>query len=178
MHEKFEVLKKLGAGDFQHLNGSLEAHLKGTQKILESWSGSETLQTAGLFHAAYGTSAFEENMVSLNQRKEIAAVIGESEEALVYLYCSCDRDHVFSQFGKKQTINFKDRFTNSVFELSETDARLFCELTVANELELVYSSDEFKQMHGVSLFSLFKKLTPYLSKSAKQAYIAELSIFE
>lgn len=37
MHEKFEVLKKLGAGDFQHLNGSLEAHLKGTQKILESW---------------------------------------------------------------------------------------------------------------------------------------------
>lgn len=117
-------------------------------------------------------------MVSLNQRKEIATIIGEAEEALVYLYCSCDRDYVFNQFGKNKTINFKDRFTNSVFELRETDAKLFCELTVANELELVYSSDEFKQMHGASLFSLFQNLAPYLSETAKQAYVAELSIFE
>ena len=85
---KFETLQEMGAGDFQHLNGSLESHLKGTESVLRNWGSGELLQVAGLFHAAYGTAGFDENMVSLNQRQEIAHVIGEAEEELVYLYCS------------------------------------------------------------------------------------------
>nr|WP_017105461.1 MULTISPECIES: hypothetical protein [Vibrio] len=64
--EKFVRLQELGAGDFQHLNGSLEAHLKGTEQVLINWGGSVLLQIAGLFHAAYGTAGFDENMVSLS----------------------------------------------------------------------------------------------------------------
>lgn len=177
MKEKFELLRHLGAGEFQHLNGTLEAHLKGTEKILKNWQSSETLRTAGLFHAAYGTDGFDEQMVSLNQRNEIAKIIGKPVEALVYLYCSCDRSFVFEQFAKNETIYFKDRFNKSTFKLDESDVRLLCELTVANELELVYSSSEFKLEHGSNLLSLFKTLNPYLSDKAQQAYNAELAEF-
>ncbi len=170
MDKRFELLKSLGAGDFQHLNGDLQSHLKGTANILKSWGASETLQTAGLFHAAYGTTGFDQTMVSLEQRHAIANVIGEQAEALVYLYCSCDRNVVFPQFGRGSEIVFRDRFTNESLQLSQQDLHLFCELTVANELELVYSSEKFKQQHGSGLFALFCRMEGFLSDPARQAY--------
>lgn len=173
--DKFTMLKQLGAGDFQHLNGSLEAHLKGTESILKQWGSSELLQTAGLFHAAYGTAGFDENMVSLNQRQEIAQVIGDAEEALVYLYCSCDRDFVFAQFGNVDPIEFKDRFNGKLFTLKPQTAKQLCELTVANELELVYSSEEFKAKYGSELLELFQRMDDYLSPQARSAYRSALS---
>lgn len=176
--EKFKMLQALGAGDFQHLNGSLEAHLTGTKNILANWGSSDLLQVAGLFHAAYGTAGFDEKMVSLSQRQDVARVIGCNEEALVYLYCSCDRDYVFPQFGKALEIEFKDRFTGSTFVLDSNALNLFCELTVANELELVYSSETFKVKYGAGLYSLFKGMDDYLSLEAKTAYKSALSSFE
>ncbi|EGA67480.1 DUF6817 domain-containing protein [Vibrio brasiliensis] len=173
--DKFTMLKQLGAGDFQHLNGSLEAHLKGTQAVLNEWNSSELLQTAGLFHAAYGTAGFDENMVSLNQRQEIAQVIGDAEEALVYLYCSCDRDFVFAQFGNVDPIEFKDRFNGKLFTLKPQTAKQLCELTVANELELVYSSEELKAKYGSELLELFQRMDDYLSPQARSAYRSALS---
>ncbi|OIQ26530.1 DUF6817 domain-containing protein [uncultured Vibrio sp.] len=175
--DKFAILQELGAGDFQHLNGSLEAHLKGTAEVLRNWGSSELLEVAGLFHASYGTAGFNENMVSLNQRQQIARVIGHDEEALVYLYCSCDRDYVFPQFGKAQEIQFKDRFNGSVFSLDHAMTALFCELTVANELELVYSSAEFKSQYGAELWELFQDMDRFLSSEAKTAYKSALSDF-
>ncbi|HDY7869289.1 TPA: hypothetical protein RQK36_004418, partial [Vibrio vulnificus] len=115
--------------------------------------------------------------VSLSQRQEIAQIIGSDEEALVYLYCSCDRDYVFPQFGKMLEIQFKDRFTGSTFKLDNAVAKLFCELTVANELELVYSSEEFKLKYGAELFELFQGMDSYLSPEARNAYKSALSTF-
>ena len=175
--DKFGMLQELGAGDFQHLNGSLEAHLKGTEKVLMDWGSSELLQIAGLFHAAYGTAGFDEHMVSLSQRQEIARIIGSDEEALVYLYCSCDRDYVFPQFGKVLEIQFKDRFTDSIFKLEGRRLKAFCELTVANELELVYSNQEFKHTYGTELFELFNRMDSLLSLEARKAYQSALSSF-
>lgn len=177
MDKQFAKLESLGAGDFQHLNGSLEAHLKGTESILESWGADEILRAAGLFHAAYGTAGFDASMVSLSQRKEISAVIGNEAEALVYLYCSCDRDYVFPQFGKSAPIRFKDRFDDSSFILSYEQANLFCELTVANELELVYTSNEFKRKYGSELWQLFESMENYLSSKAQIAYKSALAEF-
>jgi hypothetical protein len=53
------VLKALGAGGFQHLNGSLEVHLKGTAELLQQWHSRDVLVYASLFHAAYGTELLE-----------------------------------------------------------------------------------------------------------------------
>ncbi|HCZ9276738.1 TPA: hypothetical protein O4G40_003229 [Vibrio alginolyticus] len=147
--DKFGMLQELGAGDFKHLNGSLEVHLKGTEQVLINWGSSELLQIAGLFHAAYGTADFDENMVSLSQRQEIARIIGNDEEALVYLYCSCDRKYVFPQFGKVLEIQFKDRFTGSTFKLK----------------------------YGAELFELFQGMDSYLSTEARKAYKSALSNF-
>lgn len=170
MNTHFESLKSLGAGDFQHLNGSLESHLIGTESLLANWQASQTVRTAGLFHAAYGTAGFDESMVSLAMRNDIAAIIGKEAEALVYLYCSCDRDYVFPQFGSKQPILFRDRFTGLEFELSQEQLHQFCELTVANELELVLTSEDFKLKYGRELWNLFEGMTVYLSENARTAY--------
>lgn len=175
MKEAFQILHNLGAGDFQHLNGSLESHLKNTQSILKSWNSPDLLQSAALFHAAYGTDGFTDNMVSLKQRSEIAKLIGKDEEALVYLYCACDRDFVFKQFEDADKIIFRDRFNNTEFELTPADTKLLCELTVANELELVFSSKAFKAKHGLALFKLFNNMNTFLSDSAINAYTAALS---
>ncbi|RXJ72887.1 hypothetical protein CS022_13440 [Veronia nyctiphanis] len=170
MDNQFQQLKHLGAGDFQHLNGSLETHLQGTEALLREWQADDILRTAGLFHAAYGTAGFDEQMVSLSKRAEIADVIGVEAEALVYLYCSCDRDVVFPQFSGQKSIQFKDRFTGDVFSLKENQCRYFCELTVANELELVKSSASFKAQYGRGLLTLFTSMNNYLSEHAIASY--------
>tara|TARA_Y100001956_G_C4124778_1_gene189473 strand:+ start:1595 stop:2119 length:525 start_codon:yes stop_codon:yes gene_type:complete len=170
--DKFNLLKKLGAGDFQHLNGTLESHLLGTEKLLGQWGASERLRVAGLYHAAYGTAGFDENMVSLNQRKEIAKLVGQDEEELIYLYCACDRDYVFPQFSTSAQIEFRDRFTGECFVLSDQQTRDMSELTVANELELVLSSAEFKAQYGVELFELFQAMDRFVSASARDAYLS------
>ncbi len=170
MDARFKALEALNAGDFQHLNGDLASHLKGTVSILKSWGASELLQTAGLFHAAYGTAGFDQNMVSLKQRDSIAKTIGKNEEALVYLYCSCDRGFVFPQFGRQTPIQFKDRFNEKLFPLDYETTKLFCELTVANELELVLTSEAFKKEHGKGLLSLFLGMETYLSSNAIKAF--------
>ena len=168
--DKFALLQEIGAGDFQHLNGSLAHHLERTKDILATWGTSNDLQTAGLFHAAYGTAGFDESMVNLSQRQKVADVIGEQAEAIVYLYCSCDRDYVFQQINVDQPIRFRDRFTDETFLLNTTQARQFCELTVANELELVYASDAFKTQYGDALLELFNKMASNLSSHAIQAF--------
>ena len=95
----------------------------------------------------------------------------------MYLYCSCDRDYVFPQFGKFNQVRFKDRFNDSLFNLLTEQANLFCELTVANELELVYASEKFKNTHGRELFELFEGMEIFLSSQAREAYKVALSKF-
>ena len=169
MNSKFEELNNLGAGEFEHLNGSLIEHLNSTYQLLIKWRASQEVCDSGLYHAAYGTAGFESQVVSFSQRKDIAKIIGDSAEAIVYLYCSCDRSFVFKHFDSKKPINFKDRFTGNEFELTNEQARQFCELTVANELELAIASSEFLQEHGKSLLNLFIKMEPLLSKPANKS---------
>ncbi len=172
---KFKALEALGAGEFAHLNGSLITHLTGTYDLLTAWGAAEYVCDAGLFHAAYGTAGFEDNMVSLDKRGEIAQVIGVEAEALVYLYCSCDRDYVFERTIGKKPMAFKDRFTGECFVLDEVQAHAFCELTVANELELVVNSEAFAKHYGAELYILFKNIEHYLCDAAISAYRASLA---
>lgn len=167
--DKFNTLAELGAGDFRHLNGSLMEHLTGTAQLLKNWGANQVLQDAGLYHAAYGTAAFDTAMVDLTMRHRIAQTIGKDAEELVYLYCSCDRDVVFSRLNASD-IRFKDRFDSTEFTLTIQQSRDFCELTVANEMELLLSSDEFKAQYADALLALFEKMTPWLSGEAILSY--------
>lgn len=171
--DKFQQLAELGAGDFEHLNGDLLTHLQSTQRLLKSWGASDVLCDAGLYHAAYGTAGFEQSMVSLDMRDKIATIIGNKAEQLVYLYCSCDRNYTFERITS-QKIEFRDRFNDTKFQLTSQQAIDFCELTVANEMELVLASNDFKKQYGEALLCLFNKMQPCLSKTAIDCYKQKL----
>ena len=166
MEEKFRQLSELGAGDFEHLDGSLIDHLNGTKALLERWAASKELQDAGLYHAAYGTAGFSEHLVATSQRHKIAGIIGKRAESIVYLYCACDRDFFWPQFGKSEPLVFKNRFNEESFQPSTEQVKDFCELTVANELEIAQGNSGFIEQSGAFLLALFTNMRPWLSKNA------------
>jgi hypothetical protein len=168
MDEKFRQLIELGAGEFEHVDSSLIAHLEGTRCLLKAWNASEVLQDAGLYHAAYGTSAFEQNLFELSQRNEVAIVIGDNAENIVYHYCACDRDTFFAQFGLVDKPMFYDRITTKKSEVSFELLQQLCELTAANETEIAINNQEFVAQHGVRLVDLFGRMQQFLSSSAQR----------
>ena len=167
MNDKFLKLSELGAGDFEHIDGSLIEHLRGTKALLEDWSAPPILQDAGLYHAAYGTAGFEQYLVSTEKRDMIAEIIGAQAEEIVYRYCACDREYFFPQFGVRENPEFRNRFTGESHYLTSEAMRTFCELTAANEVEIASDNPAFMQKHGASLQSLFTGMSPYLSRAAQ-----------
>ena len=167
--EIFDALAKLGAGDFDHISGTLERHLHGTAELLKAWGNSPVLQRAGLFHAAYGTAGFTAAMVDLKRRAEIAGLIGKDAEEIVYLYCACDRDHVWPKIAADSPIDYLDRFTGQRRNLTRQEAQAFCELTVANELQIAMDDPEFINNYGKELYGLFRRMERYLSPAANSA---------
>ncbi len=167
--ETFEILKRLGAGEFVHLNGSLIDHLNGTKSLLKKWGASATLQTAGLFHAAYGTDGFDLSMVGHIDRHHLINLIGADAEEIVYQYAACDRKYVFEQLSGETNPRFRNRFEDIVYQLSEDQLRFFCELTAANEIEIAINRSEFVQAHSKDLKALFLSMSPFLSKAARES---------
>jgi hypothetical protein len=168
--EKFAALESLGAAAYDHKNGNLHAHLLGTYQLLRNWGADKALSDAGLYHSVYSTEGFRQTMVKLDLRSDIAAIIGEEAEAMVYLYCACDREFVYSNFGNRGEVGFRDRFTNEEFVMSAQQASAFCELTVANELELMSLNEAYRVKHRVALLALFDRMKGYLSQQAIEAY--------
>jgi hypothetical protein len=166
MDAKFRQLIELGAGKFEHVDGSLIAHLEGTRCLLKAWNASAVLQDAGLYHAAYGTSVFEQNLFELSQRKEVAVVIGNDAENIVYHYCACERDSFFAQFGQIDKPIFYDRITTQKSIISAELLQQLCELTVANEIEVAINNPGFIAKNGSELLALFSSMQKFLSPSA------------
>ena len=114
----FTVLfNRLTAGVVNHIDGVLIDHLFGTQELLKEWNASGALHKAGLYHATYGTSGFNSILISDEKRDEVAQIIGNEAEEIVYLYCACDRDYFWPQIGVAVEPQYKNRFTGhlSVF---------------------------------------------------------------
>jgi len=167
MKEKLiSQLIDIGASGFEHLNGSLLKHLEGTYMLLQSWGASNDLCIAGLYHAVYGTSGFGEVLVSESHRDKINRIIGKKPEEITYIYCACDRDFFWPQIWRKDNPVFRDRFTGQETHLSLEDLQYFCELTVANELEIARGNNNFIIQYGQSLSDLFQRMKPYISTTA------------
>src|SRR5438874_11421722 len=97
---------------------------------------------AGFCHAAYGTDGFDRSLLGLSRRGDLAALIGDQAEEIVYRYASCDRRYTYRLIagGDRQ---FRDRFTGEVNVIGCEDLRAFMDLTFANELDLARHSDSF-----------------------------------
>ncbi|PJZ57250.1 hypothetical protein CH367_11000 [Leptospira barantonii] len=159
-------LKSLHAQGKEHLHGDLLTHLTGTFYILVEWGSSIDLCNAGLYHAVYGTFAFQDSLLETTARKEVENLIGSKAETLVYLYGTCDRNHLYAQFGNGKPILHKNRLTDEVRVLEGRILNELCELTAANELQLATADDKFLKEYGPELKDLFERMDPYLSKNA------------
>ena len=164
----FRALQHMGAGEFVHLNVSLEAHLCGTEYLLRSWGAPEHVCRAGLFHAAYGTAGFADALTPIALRSEISNLIGQQAENLVYLYCACDRNKFYPSIGSPAQNQFPDRFMATTLQVAPTVLGELCELTAANELEIARGSQPFRVQHGAALAVLFNRMGNLLSEDARQ----------
>ena len=129
-------LRARGAGNVAHAERTLLEHSEGTRTLLRAWNSSRVICDAGACHAVYGTFGFNHTLLDLSERDELVALIGPEAEALVYLYASCDRTHVYPQLGREEPVQFRDRFTGELFTLEDAGLRPFMEMTFANELDL------------------------------------------
>lgn len=173
----FAALQALGAGEFAHLNGSLAAHLRGTESLLAQWGARPALCAAGLYHAVYGTDGFQQAVVALALRPRIAALIGEEAEALAYLFGAANRGAFYPRIGTAAQAQFSDRFTGGDVALTAAQLADLCELVVANELEIAQHSAPFRAQYGEPLRELFDRMATagLISEAARRAYPAILT---
>jgi len=167
-------LHALGAREFVHPNGSLERHLRATARLLRRWGNRDAVCLAGLYHAVYGTAGIRGALVGLDARAATIDVIGVEAEGLVYLYGACDRDGFHPRIGTAMQRLFVDRFARAEYAIDACRLRDFCEITVANELELARRSAAFRARHARALMELVERMQGLISDSAYAAARAAL----
>ncbi|HSC98173.1 MAG TPA: hypothetical protein VLI21_04675 [Casimicrobiaceae bacterium] len=163
-------LVALGGERLPHVSGTLAAHLRRTENLLRSWGSRDALCVAGLYHAVYGTAGIRDKLLDVSERGSVAEVIGAEAEAIAYLYGACDRGRYHPRIGTAMQFCFADRFTGAEYLLSAASLRDFCELTVANELELATTSEWFRQRCRRELCVFFDRMQGLISDGAVTAY--------
>ncbi|CAM5615084.1 DUF6817 domain-containing protein [Streptomyces avidinii] len=160
-------LRELGAQEVAHPGGTLLAHLERVRELLASWGARPALQRAGLCHAFYGTDGFPTALLPLDRRAELAAVIGEEAEEIVYMYAACDRAASYPTLACEEPA-FRDRFTGRVHSPAGQLRRDFAELSAANELDLARIDPTFREAYGTGLLAMFTKWRGLLGEPARR----------
>ena len=169
------LLASRGAAGIPHPGGTLLAHLERVSALLGQWGARPTLRLAGLCHAYYGTDGFPVMLGEPASRDELAGVIGEEAERLVYFYASCDRHFSYPHLAEPAGA-FKDRFTGAVLSPAQAMRRDFAELTAANELDIAAVNPELRARHGRELLRLFTSWRNLLSDPAWHAVQTTLAV--
>ena len=162
-------LVALGATTFGHVNGTLAEHLQRTELLLRQWGNRDALCLAGLYHAVYGTAGIRGALAGTDERRAIAALIGDEAEHIAYLYGACDRDRFHPRIGTSAETRFVDRFARAEYPIAEALLRDFCELTIANELELGRQNAAFLRKHG-EFRELFDRMQHLVSAACAAAF--------
>jgi hypothetical protein len=168
--EVVDYLTTLGAEDIDHPGGTLLAHVIRTGELLLAWGARPALALAGLCHAVYGTDGFPIVLRALDQRSDVADVVGAEAEFIIYQYASCDRRFVFPRLGREGPVAFRDRFTGEIILTDPFRLSDFVELTFANELDLVSHSPSFAVKNGAGIADAFNRCTHYVSPPARRAF--------
>lgn len=163
-----ESLASRGANEIPHPGGTLLAHLERVHTLLGEWGARPVLRLAGLCHAYYGTDGFATALGDVARREELAAIIGEEAERLVYFYASCDRGFSYPRLGEPGG-PFKDRFAGTVLFPPLPLRQDFAELTVANELDITRVNADLVGQYGPGLLRPFTSWRKLLSDPAWRA---------
>jgi hypothetical protein len=103
------LLDDIGAVDVEHPSGTLAHHLHGTYDLLASWSCSEPVCLAGLYHSVYGTEFFRTETLALDARERVKEAIGESAEQLAFLFCVMRRSSLYENLDRGAPYSVVDR---------------------------------------------------------------------
>jgi hypothetical protein len=166
-------LEERRAREIPHPGGTLFDHLARTRKLLMEWGARPSLNDAGLCHAAYGADGFELSLLEVTERVDLASLIGEDAEEIVYRYAACDRRQFFSQVGGREPINLRDRFTLNVVRPPPQLVADLMELTAANELDIMRNNPQFRLEHGRAIANLVARAREFVSEPARQAVLEE-----
>lgn len=74
-----------------HSDRELFDHLYGTYLILKKLGAPRYIMLAGLCHSIYGTSTYNNQTVSIQDRNKIKSIIGPEAEELAFMFSSIDR---------------------------------------------------------------------------------------
>ncbi len=162
-----DLLGSCGAATVAHPGGDLLTHLLRTEQILRSWGEPDDICLAGLGHTLYGTAGFAVALVPRTSRAVARAVLGETVEALVYRYCSCDREATYPALASPPVV-FADRFSGRTEVAGADDMHAFSVITIANELDLVREG-AFDASTLVQIDALFADLAPFAPDAAAAA---------
>lgn len=159
------VLRELGAEGIGHPGGTLFDHLVRVHDMLTEWGADREVRLAGLCHAFYGTDGFPVALYGLDRRAELAGLVGDEAEELVYFYASCDRKASYAELPDDHG-TFTDRFTGARYVPGPRLRRAFAEITVANELDIAAISPVFDAVERARLHALFERWQGLLSPAA------------
>ena len=161
----WRLMMDRGAGTIEHPGGTLGAHLQRTGDRLASYGVDGDLVVAGRCHAAYGTAGFDVALLTLDERDLLRERIGVRAEALVHEYCSCDRRLTYPGIGEASPL-MHDRWSGEAYPLPTDRAAAFCDLTVANELDIADQGFDY----GVErdrFFGILRSMGPHLTQAAR-----------
>ena len=162
----WRLMMDRGAGTIDHPGGTLGAHLRRTGERLASYGVDDDLVVAGRCHAAYGTAGFDVALLTLDERELLRTRIGVRAEALVHEYCSCDRRLTYPAIGDAAPL-MHDRWSGVSYPLPPDRAAAFCNLTVANELDIADQGYDYGA-ERVRFFGILRSMGPHLTEAARE----------
>lgn len=167
--ESLALLERWHVDDHQHLASPLRAHLLGVHGLLKQWGARPALCRAGLFHAVDSTQHFHAKLA--RDPGALADSIGAEAAGLIALYTACDRDSVWVQIGRVAVVQFNDRHTGATRPMSASELADFCELTMANELDILRRERAHRDAYGALFRELLSRMRPFVSAPAWSSFV-------
>ena len=98
-------LKASGAERIDHSNESLLDHLLATRAVLEGWGARRELCDAALFHSVYGTQFLDDELLGLDRRDDVRALIGPEAEQVVWIWHGIERESLARNIGRDRELS-------------------------------------------------------------------------
>jgi hypothetical protein len=136
LKELTKYLLDLGIEKVPHSQKNYLAHLVNVYKLLHDDGCDDELCRAGMFHSIYGTEKFQGFKFSLDQRQEVADLIGARAERLAYWNCLMDRASLDALLDQSEgPFAIKNRETGESLPLTRGEYDDLCSVHLYDWLE-------------------------------------------
>jgi hypothetical protein len=160
------VLSSLGADSINHHGRMLTDHLIGTSQLLAKWGNPKEVIAVGAFHSIYGTEEFKNQAISLDRRSEIAQLIGDEAEHLVYLFSVANRRAFYEVTDGEAPFVKVPREGDRKIPISKAQYKALLELEAANIVDQALHHTGVPESVVSFWFEAFRSKRHYLSEGA------------